>query len=242
MKVRAITIGVYLTPDECVDRVCFTAKVLGASENLGKIKVLLEEFGYSVQTLRISFNSFEEWLIPALAQHNLSLTDILSMVNEVLETQNVAFCSFGGAKTVEGMRLIPFILQHCKLVSCSSTLLAQNSESITCDRSLAVEAAKTCLSVYSECGDLGNFRYCSSFHTPANVPFFPVSFHHGTKSVVTIGLENGDLLFLGCHAAKSYDAAKETLLDIFTQAYVPIETAVSGLCAELGVIYGGIDA
>lgn len=242
MKIRAITIGVYLTPSDCLCKVTFTAKIAEANENLRKAQAGLEELGYTVQTVRISFNSFEDWLIPALASSNLTLLEVLTMINEILESLNVSFCSFGGARTLDGIRLIPTILHHCKLVSCSSILLSTNSESITCDRQLSIEAAKTCLSVYRECGDLGNFRYCSSFHTPANVPFFPASFHEGPESVVSIGLENGDLLFLGCHAAKSYGEANQTLVDIFTQAYVPIEAAVSSLCADLGVRYGGIDA
>ena len=76
------------------------------------------------------------------------------------------------------------------------------------------EAAKACLQLSDNCGDLGNFRLCASFNCPPNIPFFPAAYHEEHKPntgedrpdrraepqvTLTVGLESGDLLFLAFH-------------------------------------------
>jgi len=120
-------------------------------------------------------------------------------------------------------------------------------------------ASLVCLKILKTCGNLGNFRYCVAFNCPANIPFFPASYHAPSSSSpstttttavempITIGLENGDLLFLSFYGADSIDEGRDNLTNTMRQILTPIQTHAIEACQELqqsniSVIYKGIDA
>jgi len=72
-----------------------------------------------------------------------------------------------------------------------------------------------------ECGDSGNFRFCASFDQTDGTPFFPASYFaskvrtsdNNSATVgpalegggMSVGLENGDLLFLAAAGTRTVD-------------------------------------
>ena len=123
-------------------------------------------------------------------------------------------------------------------------------------------ASVVCLKILKTCGNLGNFRYCVAFNCPANIPFFPASYHAPSSSTatatstststavempITIGLENGDLLFLSFFGADSIDEGRDNLTNTMRQILTPIQTHAIEAGQELqqsniSVVYKGIDA
>ena len=66
-----------------------------------------------------------------------------------------------------------------------------------------------------ECGDSGNFRFCASFDQTDGTPFFPASYFASKVSTsdtgggMSVGLENGDLLFLAAAGTRTVDEVSE---------------------------------
>jgi uncharacterized protein (UPF0210 family) len=243
MKIRAVTIGLTLTADDCQQPSVLHDKLKFAFSHAQAISSKLQKAGYSVQTVRIALNSFEEWILPVLEAGLFTLEDVILTLESTLVTLGIDFCSIGAARSLKGIAIIPDLLAGSH-VSSSVSLSPSNPSDITCNSLLALKTAEVCLEVAKRCGDNGNFRFAAVFNVPPNTPFFPAAYHSSlsSSSIVTIGLENGDLVFLGCHAARDHGRAREVLTDVFTQAYLPIQSIVSQACDSLGILYGGIDA
>jgi len=78
-----------------------------------------------------------------------------------------------------------------------------------------------------ECGDSGNFRFCASFDQTDGTPFFPASYFASKVSTsdnnstsvdpaldrrgggMSVGLENGDLLFLAAAGTRTVDEVRK---------------------------------
>lgn len=121
-------------------------KLSDANDVLVSLYQLLQREGYVVQTTRIAFNSFEEWLLPACKADLSDATLYLSKINELLESSNISFFGFGPATSVRGVLIIPDILAICKKASCSVLLRAPitdgSSRPVGADVILADEAAR----------------------------------------------------------------------------------------------------
>lgn len=239
MKIRAVTIGIRLTSDDLENLEALKLKLIAALDKVKAIKLKLENDGQIVQTLRISLNSFEQWLLPAVAKSGRPLVDVVKELDAVIASTGVDFCSFGYASTAEGLAHVTDILANAN-VSISAALGKAGDVSV--DRALSIQAAKIAFDLAKRCGDLANFRYCASFNCPPNIPFFPVSYHEGPETIATIALENGDLISLGCRTAKNHTDARNNLTNILVEKLTPIEKVATAACEELGITYGGIDA
>lgn len=58
----------------------------------------------------------------------------------------------------------------------------------------------------------------------------------------SIGLENGDLLFLALFGVTDFATAQRNLRAVFTQTYAPISQDMEQLAGQLGAEFFGIDA
>lgn len=250
MKVRAITVGLDISAAMILTdpSLAFVRHRLQyAKDILGKISVALERDGYAVQTTRVAFNSFEEWLLPLvpLIESTTSFIDLIKALDTMLEEVGIDFCSVGSARNPENYLHVTQILEHSNHISASIAIDTEVTgiEGVAPDVSKCLAAANICREVALRCGDLGNFRFCVGFNCPANTPFFPIACHaSGRPPTITIGLENGDLIFIACFAANSMLEARDNLVTTLRQTLLPIQRTVQRICEENNVIYGGIDA
>ena len=184
----------------------------------------------------------------------------MSIIQRSLEAAGIHFCSIGYCDTLFSIELVPKILSLCNIVSCSVSFRKSNASDVCPAYDKCLAAAKSCLQLAKECGDLANFRFCSSFNCYDAIPFFPVAFHASNmddsseslreSGAISIGLENGDLLFLAFHGAGDetpgfspnatvHSRGKEQLTDIMRQICYPIQCAAECICAERGLSYKG---
>jgi uncharacterized protein (UPF0210 family) len=265
MKIRALTISLNISFEDfnfdCDNIIKLNFKLTKAKGTLDYLQSVFENLGYVVQTVRISLNSFEEW-------SNLSESDPYKNINYLvveLEKLSIDFCSIGSTSSIEAIKLIPSILSISPRLNTSVCILPSNSNPMSSlsspvipsysssslpDINLCHMAAQTCIEVANMCGDLGNFRYCTSFNCPSGIPFFPSAFAGKNESkypTISIGLESGDLLFLGFFGSDSLNDGRDCLLEVMKQVLKPIEIILidnQEKACKLGFDYeyGGIDA
>lgn len=258
MKIRTVCIGLLLEPVDFVGLEKTQGvhqKLLRAKDDLTEIaKGLQLATGHEVQTQRICTNSFEQWLIPLLdSPYNMSLEKILTALQSALIDSGIAMCSIGSCETLRAIGLLPTILHTCTLLSSSVLFRKTSVEDVCPDYAKCLQTAQACLQLANDCGDLGNFRFCASFNCSSGIPFFPAAYHSPTESgkpLLTIGLENGDLLFLAFHGAglpsddvsdsgNTHSRGAAQLTDIMRQICLPIQRVAMAMCAERGLAYGG---
>ena len=237
MRIRTITLSCCLSQQHFLTEDTLDKLVETSSTVLKQIAEAYKAASYDVQTIRIAFNSFEEWLLPTQAHSDVPLANAsvahldasvqkkLDILQQLLLKYNISFCSLGACRKSENLRYIPHILnQSYPGFACSYGAGIQS----TMDDFL--RAAETCVELSKLCGDNGNFGYCVASNCPDGIPFFPASSAPSSSSIssgketysISVGLEAGDLLFLGTKGASSYSEATENLKSVFYQAMFPI--------------------
>lgn len=258
MKIRTVALGLKIWPQDFIltgeiPCICSVSDVCELDGKIATAKVLLEELSgdltrldYVVQTQRIVFNSFEDWLMPLLhPPYSATLESIVAKLSACLEKHSIQFCSIGCCSTESAMNMLPKILSLSDHISSSVRL--QRSP-IAPDAATCRAAARACLDTALLCGDLGNFRYCVSFNCQPGIPFFPAAYcDSGATSTdssgqLSIGFESGDLLFLAFHGADSLIEGRDNLEDIMRQALLPVQQCAELFCKQKGIDYLGIDA
>lgn len=259
MKIRTITLGIQLSSTDLLNNngsIPLVAKLQAAKEDIDAISARLQaDTSHEVQTCRISTNPFEDWLVPLLrSPYNLLLEDIMELLDSALKSAGVQMCSIGPCSSLEAISLIPRILSLCATVSCSVLFQKSSVDHVSPEYSQCFTAAQACLEVARLCGDLGNFRFCASFNCKPGIPFFPAAYCHSNSTqgtTLSIGLENGDMLFLAFHGAgipcegsSSSPVAPHTrgcahLRDLMRQICLPIQRSAMSICQERGIDYAG---
>lgn len=242
MKIRTITYGLYVEAKDFLINGLLEKKFDPIAALLDAMRIELATIDHEVQTVRVSVSSFENWLIPLMSNHNMSLETAIEMLFAQLRRVNITFCSVGNCSTQAGIELLPKVLEACPILHGSVLFSKTNETIIAPDFESCCRAAKVCLDLASSCGDLGNFRYCAAFNCKSGSPFFPVSFHEGLGSTVAIGFENGDVLLPNLEGVKSHEVGRSRLIESLKQQYAPIQSIAMSVCAKFGVEYIGIDA
>ena len=258
MRVRTITYFFQLEPSDFGSKT-LEEKFVEAKRVLDKLSDELVASGYQVQTLRVSLNSFEDWLPRTSNETGEILTELVkATIGKVilqLERNEIHVCSVGGCVSDWAILLVPNILQQSSRLSCSVRFNRQNEEmstgssifqsTVVPNYSSCLLAAEASLKVLSNCGSFGNFRFCASFNCRGGIPFFPASYNEsgerGKVPSVTIGLENGDFLFLAFYGADSPDEGRANLYETMKQALLPLQRLLIKACERTGggVVYGG---
>eukprot|EP01038_Epipyxis_sp_PR26KG_P006746 gene6746-9241_t len=255
MKIRAITFGLSLDANDFttinikydsanIADCPLEKKFNKANEILNSLTMGLNKMGFDVQTIRISLNPIDEWLSDPF--NDLLSLNIIQQIVSQLEKISIKFCSISFSIISNYIHLIPSILALSNIFSASIQFDGSVSDSsgilVSPNFTDCQKAADTSLQIFEKLGDLGNFRFCTSFNCKPGIPFFPASYHQGNIPSVSIGLESGDLIFLAFHAAETIQIGRNNLEDIMRQALLPIQSTVEAICIQNEVLYGGIDA
>jgi uncharacterized protein (UPF0210 family) len=247
MKIRTITVGLALSPEDFEHELA-ASKLKSAKHHCDQLEADLVKAGYVVQTKRIALNPMHEWN----PDGSMKTIDRLQSVLTKLE---ITFCAIGPIAE-PFWRIIPDILQHASSVSCSIAFQKDQPTDVCPHYQKCVAAAQVCVDVAESLGDLGNFRFCASFNCAPGVPFFPAAYARGGEGeqsdgsdrqfTISLGLENGDLLFMAYFGANNMNDASANLYRTLKQALSPIQSIAQSYCErhsnDGGVMYGGIDA
>jgi len=247
MKIRALTLFLTIT-SSIIDDEKSTIKIIEEGKKvLNQLKKDYEAVGYEVQTIRITLNSFEEYLL--LPEGGIDMKRLERLVNALIHNE-IDFCSIGDVVSEENILLIPTVLSYSTRLYCNVNIQrdqVDNIYSIPNCYSRCYKAAKVVFDILQCNGELGNFNYCIGFNCQPCTPFYPVSYNHRSSSgnsgsSISIALESGDLLFLAFHGAESIDEGSNNLENTLHQVLQPIETIAADYCQRNQVIYNGIDA
>lgn len=242
MRIRALTAGLSIfREDLTLGGIGLSNKLSILRTQLDNIAENLQSEGYEVQTRRVAFNTFEEWISPDTPPAEIDCA--MKMLVQLLELNHIDFCSLGGCTSSWALKLTPHLLGYSPKLS-SSFRIDNHNTSVPRFTQCQDAAAIVLELSQRETTGAANFNFCVAFNSPANIPFFPVSYHiSSSPTTLTIGLECGDLLFLAFHGVNAQHAdALDNLKNVLFQAFSPVETLVKTSCTTNGLIYGGLDA
>lgn len=229
MKIRTITTGISLPSSQPAD------KIKQADEFNQQAKEIFEEQGYSVQTTRITTNSWEEYLL------NLSKIDILHEIQnleKICQSLDINFFNIGYANQPETIALIPDIIKSTAIIYCSSQM---GNRETGINFANAWESAKTIKRIAQESENgYGNFRYCAWANCQPGIPFFPTAYHVGDTSF-GIGLELGELVTQAFSQSGNLQSAEKELQSILEIELIKVAKVAEGIALKFGVKYNGID-
>jgi uncharacterized protein len=200
--------------------------------------------GYTVQTVRIATNSFEEWLLTD--EVSTEMLDLktrmkvmdrrLFVLNKLLLECDINFCSLGPATTVCHVKdcIVPIIL--------SSDRFSVSAAIASHDVTMAKQCAETIKRIASQTKDgLGNFRFCVAAAAGDFIPFFPIAkaatFNSRETNCVpvgkfSIGLENGALVNLLLERCRSISNIPTIFASAMDSALLPVQNICEQLSGE----------
>jgi Uncharacterised ACR (DUF711) len=164
-------------------------KIAIAAKVLNVVKTAFESEGYTVQTIRISLNSYQgnpitntvdilcvnyfvtttsDWLVPDVSFR-------LKHLHMLLDLYSISLCSFGNCSDTRFLSTIPLILQSSPGFAASFQALASTTiEDLR-------QVAQVCIDI-SKLSPIANFGFCFGSGCPPNIPFFPAAYHKQVNS------------------------------------------------------------
>lgn len=237
MRIRTLALGLSLLKTDFLDGT-LALKIKNAAVKLRAAIAKLSADGYEVQTIRITLNDFEDWIDVTNPTVNIKL------LCDELRNNSIEFCSIGSCSNPELISIIPTLLKVSNSLYTSVSFSKKGSRDFVPDFDVCKMVAEIILSIAgNDESRHGCFNFCAVFNCPPNIPFFPASYHTlGEGETLTVGLENGDLLFISFHGVKDLGTAKFNLMMTLQQVLEPLQKILVELCQSLDIVYGGIDA
>jgi uncharacterized protein len=232
-KVRAITAFVN------VDRSRYQIDFSEAVAFLRKAQLTFEKAGYTVQTLRIAtqpFNEYTEGMTNDEAMRFFKNLDGIAQEDKIIISIGPAYLSGedGDAQTA----LLAHILQNSR--SLYGTVMVTDKDGVNWP---AVRAAGRIMKQLSEktAHSEGNFRFAAIANVPPGAPFFPAAYDTGGGKRFAVGLESAGTVAAAFNGATDHANAKRRLIDLYFQQAFEIEDIGEKLDAMYAWSYLGVD-
>uniref|UniRef100_A0A7S4PK32 Uncharacterized protein n=1 Tax=Guillardia theta TaxID=55529 RepID=A0A7S4PK32_GUITH len=189
VKVRTVTSLMCLTREVMRDDGELDRIIEQGVKNNKTMESELVARGFEVQSLRISTNSFEDYLS---IDDDHKFAQELELIRNTLSRHGANFFNFGPARSAIGLSRVPSLLESMELAFASCDLLpSQSLDEI--DLAWMGKVADCCSTLAD--GGSNNFRFCAFANAPHGIPFFPVSYHKsGSPPSFSIALENAELV------------------------------------------------
>jgi len=226
MKIRTITTG--FNCEAPVNK----EQIRHLAEFTNNAKEVFASNGYTVQTLRVATQPWEEYFE--------SKNQIIRLVKELETLVHKYSLDYFNIGTTFDPKLIPVIydmIQNTATMFCTTFI----SDSTTIHYTLARQTAKVMkrLSTIEEDG-FANLRFAAIFNTKPGSPFYPAAYHKGEPSFA-IGTENSDLVYKAFSKARNIEKAELYLKNILTDEHKRIEKIATQISKKQKIRYGGID-
>ena len=226
MKIRTITTGFNLNVplDEA------QMKRIGDFTNGAKSEY--EKLGYTVQTIRISTQPWEEYL-----QSKSQIIKLVKCLDKSTQENNLNFFNIGTTFNAKNIPLIYDILKNTSNCFCTTM--------ISDDRQINYEAARQTaklmkkLSIMTRDG-FTNLRFAALFNTKPGSPFYPAAYHEGPTSFA-IGTENSDLVNKAFSNTKNLEEASVSLKTVLNTEYNKLERIAQKISRKGKIKYDGLD-
>jgi len=232
-KVRTITAFVN------VDRSRYQIDFSEAVSFLHKAQITFEQAGYTVQTLRIAtqpFNEYTEGMPREEALRFFKSLDGIAQHEKIIISIGPAYLS--GEDGDAQASLLADILQSTK--SLYGTLIVTNTDGVNWP---AVRAAARVMKQLSEktAHSEGNFHFAAIASVPPGSPFFPAAYDTGGGNRFAVGLESANTITAAFNGATDYANAKRRLIDLIFQQSYEVEDLGEKLDAMFAWHYLGLD-
>jgi len=227
MKIRTITVGfnleLPLKKEQIEEMAAFAWKAREA----------LEKEGYTVQTLRLATQPWEQYC------PDERVVQLAKDLETTAKRQGMDYVSLGTAKAASSIRRIYDIIKDTTVCFCTASI--SDGKAINYDSARAAASLVKRLSGLDGCGFV-NRKFSALFNVGPCSPFFPAAYHEGPASFA-IGTENSDLVFKAFTDAGDISSASERLTQSLTSEYAKLERIAESLkSGSQGIAYGGIDA
>jgi len=226
MKIRTITTGFNLEAPVNEEQ------IRQLSDFTNNSKEIFESNGYTVQTLRLATQPWEEYFE--------SKNQIIRLVKELEALVHKYTVDYFNIGTTFDPKLIPVIYD---MINNTSTMFCTTliSDSTTINYTLARQTAKVMKRLSTIQADgFANLRFAAIFNTKPGSPFYPAAYHKGPPSFA-IGTENSDLVYKAFSEAKTIEKAAHFLKKTLLAEFKKIENIAEQISKKEKIHYDGID-
>jgi len=226
MKIRTITTGFNL------EAPVKEKQIRQLSDFTNNSKEMFESNGYTVQTVRVATQPWEEYFE--------SKNQIIRLVKELEALVHKYSLDYFNIGTTFDPKLIPVIydmIQNTSVMFCTTLI----SDSTTIHYTLARQTAKVMKRLSTIQADgFANLRFAAIFNTKPGSPFYPAAYHKGPPSFA-IGTENSDLVYKAFSEAKTIEKAAYFLKKTLLKEFKKIEDIAEQISKKDKIQYDGID-
>jgi len=226
MKIRTITTGFNLEAPVNEEQ------IRQLSDFTNNSKEIFESNGYTVQTLRLATQPWEEYF-----ESNDQIIRLVKELEALVHKYTVDYFNIG---TTFDPKLIPVIYD---MINNTSTMFCTTliSDSTTINYTLARQTAKVMKRLSTIQADgFANLRFAAIFNTKPGSPFYPAAYHKGPPSFA-IGTENSDLVYKAFSEAKTIEKAAHFLKKTLLAEFKKIENIAEQISKKEKIHYDGID-
>jgi uncharacterized protein (UPF0210 family) len=227
MKIRTITVG-------------FNYKETTFEKDIGEIskfldysKKVFQKNNYYVQTIRISTQSWDDFL-----KSEKQIIRLVKDFENYSKKYNIDYFNIGPTFKNKNISLIYDIIKNTDIGFCTAYLSDGNKINFE-----GIKKTSRLIKKISEIDSDGfsNLRFAAIFNMKPGCPFYPSSYHKGDNKIFSIGLENSDLVYNAFSQAKTIEKAGFFLNKILNNELVKIDQLCKKISKNTSVRYGGID-
>ncbi len=195
---------------------------------------LLEDAGFTVQTVRLAITPFSALVSPADA------TGFARQLRAEAHAQGFNYLSLGTVPSQEHAHfdVIPQLLKTSDDIF-ASVLMTHHNE-------VDLQAVRACAKIIHQCAGLdangfGNLRFAALANVPAFAPFFPAAYAQGFAPSFALALEAADLAVQAFSSANSLDAARGNLIGSIEQQAQTLQGIADKLENIYQISFNGLD-
>lgn len=242
MRIRSVTIGANVdhlrTPSVHID----TSQFQTFDQFQKRARMLFEEAGLMVQTVRLATQPFPEVL------RGLEPSDAVPFARELealCQAHGIDYCSVGTVMATQPdddlayVGVVPEVIRQTGMVFVSTLVASPTSGINLAGIARAAEAIADI--AHSTPQGFGNLRFAVLANCGPGAPFFPAAFHQGPGPTFSIATEAADLAVNAFRQAATLEQARENLRAAVEETARTIEGVCRTLEAEFGLTFGGID-
>ncbi len=226
MKIRTITTGFNLKlplQERQIEKIArFTQEA----------KKAFEGAGFTVQTVRVATQPWEEYFIS-----RKQIIELAKQLESLTHKYHIDYFNMGTTFDPKDIPLVYELIRNTTRGFCTVTVSDERAINTDAAR-LAARTIKR-LSVLDADG-FTNLRFAAIFNTKPGSPFYPGAFHKGPDSFA-VGTENSDLVYKAFAQAKTIRKAGQYLKEILASEFKKIEQVGRRLSRKENIKFGGID-
>ncbi len=198
-----------------------------------------QAFPYPVQSARLAFSPFPNWLP---ATRSADIRSLSKQMSHQLSGQGIDYVGFGPVQLDHDavwLDAIPEIIGSADNLFVTAEVADINGRFST-QRVFQIAKLIRQISTIHDNG-FGNLYFTALACCPPGSPFFPVAYHKGGVPSFAIAVESADLALTAVHQSKSLSEARQNLIAAIEQAARAISQQAETLAQQFGIPFSGID-